>query len=72
MKLTDGVQHGLAMYDANDYLTYLSLAGQDGNIPISAASGQLYSARLTPGTDIGIVNAAGSITINKYRIDRRS
>ena len=63
VKITDGITHGLAMYDTNNKLTYLSLAGADGNIPISAASGQLYSARLTQSNNMVITNGAGSITL---------
>jgi hypothetical protein len=61
--VNNGISKGFAMYDNASALTYLSLAGQDGNIPISAASGQVYSARLTQGPNVSIINSAGNISV---------
>jgi hypothetical protein len=63
VQVTNGIQKGFAMYDNSNQLTYLSLAGLDGNIPIGSASGQVYSQRLTAGSGISIGNSAGHISI---------
>jgi hypothetical protein len=63
--INDGISRGFAMYDTNSRLTYLSLAGADGNIPISAANGLVYSAQLTGTTNQVIVTpGAGAITLS--------
>jgi hypothetical protein len=67
INVASGITRGFAMYDSsgNNGLTYLSLAGQDGNIPISAASGQVYSARITGTTNrVTVAYGAGTLGLN--------
>jgi hypothetical protein len=65
--ITNGIRYGFAVYDSlgNNTLDVFSLAGQDGNIPIGSASGQMYSARIAGTTNrVTVAYGAGALTLS--------